>query len=243
MHYSGKTPAYVSISVAAGYNPAMSKIIPDWDDIHTVLLDMDGTLLDQHFDDHFWQDLIPRRYADARNITVDQAQAELVPRFEAWAGQLQWYCLDHWSKELGMDVAALKEEVTHLIAIHDGVLEFLEAARVAGKDLWLVTNAHGKALDLKMRITGLAGHFDRLVVSHDLGLPKENPAFWQALQQVEAFDPDHTLFIDDNQAVLESAASYGIRYLLTIRKPSSQRPPRDDLTFPALDSFHDILPD
>ena len=35
----------------------------DWQDIHTVLLDMDGTLLDLHFDNHFWLEHLPKRYA------------------------------------------------------------------------------------------------------------------------------------------------------------------------------------
>ena len=36
----------------------------DWDDIDTVLLDMDGTLLDLHFDNFFWMHYMPRRYAE-----------------------------------------------------------------------------------------------------------------------------------------------------------------------------------
>ena len=35
----------------------------NWKNIDTVLLDMDGTLLDLHFDNHFWQTFVPLRYA------------------------------------------------------------------------------------------------------------------------------------------------------------------------------------
>ena len=38
--------------------------MPRWRDIDTVFLDMDGTLLDLHFDIHFWQTHVPRRYAE-----------------------------------------------------------------------------------------------------------------------------------------------------------------------------------
>mgnify|MGYP000399803101 CR=1 FL=1 len=54
----------------------------DWTTIDTVLLDMDGTLLDLHFDNHFWLDYVPRRYAEARGIPEADAKRELrVPVF------------------------------------------------------------------------------------------------------------------------------------------------------------------
>ena len=31
----------------------------NWSKIDTVLLDMDGTLLDLHYDSHFWLNVIP----------------------------------------------------------------------------------------------------------------------------------------------------------------------------------------
>ena len=42
----------------------------DWESVDTVLLDMDGTILDLRFDNWFWLELIPRRYAAARGLEV-----------------------------------------------------------------------------------------------------------------------------------------------------------------------------
>ena len=39
-----------------------------WPEIHTVLLDMDGTLLDLRFDNHFWRELVPERYAERHGL-------------------------------------------------------------------------------------------------------------------------------------------------------------------------------
>ncbi|MGH8370476.1 MAG: haloacid dehalogenase, partial [Gammaproteobacteria bacterium] len=107
-----------------------SQLIPDWSEIRTVLLDMDGTLLDLHFDNHFWLEHVPLRYAERHGLDPEQALAELMPRFREMEGTLQWYCLDHWSRELDLDIVALKREVAYLIKVLPEVETFLQ--RVSG---------------------------------------------------------------------------------------------------------------
>jgi FMN phosphatase YigB (HAD superfamily) len=87
-----------------------AKSAVDWDCIDTVLVDMDGTLLDLSFDNLFWLQIVPETYARARGLTVPDAQAALAPRFTAKAGTLEWYCLDHWTRDLGIDLKTLKRE-------------------------------------------------------------------------------------------------------------------------------------
>ena len=214
----------------------------DMNSIDTIFLDMDGTLLDLHYDNHFWQDFLPQRYAQYHQIDLERANKILVPKFKAHEGTLNWYCLDFWSNELKMDIASMKEEVAHLIDIHDGVIEFLEAMQATEKRIILLTNAHRKVLELKMRYTLLEVKFDALISSHDLGLPKEHPDFWSRLEEIEKFEPDRTLFVDDSLPVLRSAQQYGVKYLLTIYQPSSKEAPRDIKEFPVLRSFTDLIP-
>lgn len=40
----------------------------DWQAVDTVLLDMDGTLLDLAFDNYFWQKLVPETYGEQQGI-------------------------------------------------------------------------------------------------------------------------------------------------------------------------------
>jgi 5'-nucleotidase len=214
----------------------------DWTRIQTVFLDMDGTLLDLYYDNHFWREHVPLRYAEKHRITHDAARHELSARYQHRAGTLEWYCVDFWSRELDMDIPALKEEVAHLIAIHPDVTEFLSAAHAAGKRVVMVTNAHRKSLDLKMRKTGLEGYFDALHSSHDVGKPKEEPAFWSALRAREMFDPASTLLVDDSLPVLRSAQAYGIAHLLAVRFPDTRLPEKDPEEFQAIHSFRDLLP-
>ena len=214
----------------------------DWNQIDQVFLDMDGTLLDLHFDNHFWLEHVPKRYAEARGMSLEVAKQELIDRYRSIEGTLEWYCLDHWSRELGLDIALLKQEVDHLIAVHPHVIEFLDALRRLGKRIVLVTNAHQKSLGLKLDRTKLGGHLDAVVCAHDLQRPKEDPAFWERLQQLRQFDPERTLFVDDSASVLSAARGYGIRWLLRVLRPDTRGPLREAAGFQAIRDFSEILP-
>ena len=216
-------------------------VMIDWESIDTLLLDMDGTLLDLHFDNHFWQAHVPLRYAETKGLTKEAAREELMARYHARAGTLAWYSVDFWETELELDIMALKEEVAHLIAIHPAVVDFLTAMRAAGKRIVLATNAHHKSLTLKMARTGLEPHFDAIVSSHAIGHAKEEQAFWQGLQQREPFDPARTVLVDDSLPVLDAARQFGIRHLVAIRQPDTRQPVKDTRDYPAIDSFAELL--
>lgn len=213
----------------------------DWGAIDTVLLDMDGTLLDLHFDNHFWLTHVPLRYAEARGLPHTEARDELMARYHARAGTLEWYSVDFWETELELDIMRLKEEVAHLIAVHPAVVDFLAALRAAGKRIVLATNAHHKSLTLKMAKTGLEPHFDALISSHALGVAKEARGFWEKLQAIEPFDPARTLLVDDSLPVLDAARAFGIRHLLAIRTPDTRQPAKDTRDYLAIDSFAELL--
>lgn len=212
-----------------------------WRDIDTVLLDMDGTLLDLHYDNHFWLEHLPQRYADLHGISRAMADLELTPLFENNAGQLKWYCLDFWSSELKIPVRELKLETAHLIALRPEADTFLAAVKAAGKRVILITNAHRDSLSLKLERIELAPYFERLISSHDYGFPKESPAFWDALQADIGFDPSRSLFIDDTLPILRSAQAFGVGHLLAVKQPDSKKGPKDTEEFAALGDYRELL--
>lgn len=212
-----------------------------WRDIDTVLLDMDGTLLDLHYDNHFWLEHLPQRYAELHGISRAMADLELTPLFENNAGQLKWYCLDFWSRELKIPVRELKLETAHLIALRPDADTFLAAIKQAGKRVILITNAHRDSLSLKLERIELAPYFERLISSHDYGFPKESPAFWDALQADIGFDPSRSLFIDDTLPILRIARAFGIGHLLAVKQPDSKKGPKDTEEFAALGDYRELL--
>ena len=220
--------------------PAASSIV-DWAAIDTVLVDMDGTLLDLNFDTFFWRELVPQRYAVRNGLTVLEARAKLEPRFDAKMGTLEWYCLDHWARDLNLDLKTLKHEHRWRIRFLPGAQEFLASVRARDKRLSIVTNAHRDTFAVKAEHTGLDRLVDSVVCSHDFAAPKESAAFWQALEAHEPFDRRRTLLIEDSLSVLAAARDYGIRHMLAIRRPDSQMPPRSTPDFLAVDGVFELV--
>lgn len=213
----------------------------EWDKIDTVLLDMDGTLLDLYFDNYFWQEYLPVKWGELHDLTPVAAKQKLTPRFESKAGTLSWYCLDYWTEQLNIDVFALKADVEHLIAIRPHVEEFLSFLKESEKSIILVTNAHQKLIALKMEKTGIDRYFDKIFCAHGLGAPKEDSDFWRKLNEELSFAGEKTILIDDNQTVLRTARDYGIRHLLTIAKPDSHAPEQQVDEFVAVTSFQHLF--
>jgi putative hydrolase of the HAD superfamily len=214
-----------------------------WHTIDSVFLDMDGTLLDLNFDNHFWREHVPLRYAERHHLDIETAKTVLFPKFKRKEGTMDWYCVEYWSRELDLDIAELKREIHHLIAVHEHVPEFLQRTREIGKRVVMLTNAHSKSLDMKMEVTGLNHAFDTLICAHDIGYPKEDLRFWSLLGKDEPFEKERTLFIDDSLSVLRTARDFGIAHIVAMRKPDSQSPSREIEEFNAIDSFDEIMPE
>ena len=187
---------------------------------------MDGTVLDLRFDNLFWLEALPRRWGEAQGLDPMEAFARLKPLFDSKRGTLDWYCIDHWSEELGFDVAGLKQEMRGHIRYLPGAVEFLDSLRARGLRVLLTTNAHPISLGIKNRQTGLERHFDEMVSSHEFGVPKESPEFWERLARGHGVSPGSTLFVDDSVAVLEAARAAGVRWVYQVLQPDSTLPPR-----------------
>ena len=215
----------------------------NWNEIDTVFLDMDGTLLDLYFDSHLWKEHLPRRYAEKNSLEVAHAKELLATRIKAKEGSLDWYCLDYWTRELDIDVSELERELADLIAVRPRALELLTYLRRRSLVTVLTTNAHRRSLVHKLARTGISEYFDVIVSSHDFGIPKEQTRFWTMLDQRVSYDPARTLLIDDNPNVLRSARTHGIRHLMAVALPDSRGQRRQHPDFIAIEDFAELIAD
>ncbi|MGJ8680465.1 GMP/IMP nucleotidase [Paraglaciecola sp.] len=214
-----------------------------WKEINTVLLDMDGTLLDLHFDNHFWLHHVPQKLAKQNGISIQEATTFIKAEYEKVTGTLSWYCLDFWADKLNMDIVEAKREVEHLIKMRDDTIPFLDALKDSGREVILVTNAHPDSLSLKVEHTQLDEHIDLLISTHEFSVTKESQLLWQKLQAKLNFDPKHTLFVDDSLGILEAAKEFGIQHLLAVSNPDSQQPTREINHFPSVQDYRYLIDD
>jgi putative hydrolase of the HAD superfamily len=210
-------------------------------DIKYILLDMDGTLLDLYFDDYFWGHLVPQKYAEKHDMSFGAAKDYLYNTYKEQERTLNWCDIDYWSKELHLDIPALKEQIRHLIEVHPHVIEFLELMRAKKKKIYMLTNAHYKTVKIKFNKTQLGKYFDDVLCSFNVGHPKEDIEFWQKAEKRLKFNKEESLFIDDTEDVMKTAREYGIKYLLLKARASSKAEPKKSDEFLAIHDFRELM--
>lgn len=224
--------------------PDTSRLTPhtiEWNEIDDVLLDMDGTLLDRHFDNFFFEEELPRRYAALRALPFEEARERLIAMYRSVEGELAWTDLNYWTRRVGIDVVAMHKELDHMIGFLPGAEEFLRHLRQLGKRVTIVTNAHSTGVSVKVAKTGLDRYVNRIVDAFEVGYLKMRPEYWPNCQQLLSFDPSRTLFMDDDEGCLMAAKEFGVAHLVHSAKSSSQLPPAPLSQFFSIAGFAPLL--
>ncbi len=221
---------------------AISHAALDWDTVDDVLLDMDGTLLDRHFDNFFFEEELPRRYAARHGIAFEEALAKLLAMYRSVETELAWTDLHYWSRLLDMDLVALTKEFDHLIRFLPDAEDFLAHLREQGKRVHIITNAHASGIAIKAAKTGVDKHVERIVNAFDIGYLKMRPEYWPTCRDRIGFDPARSLYIDDDESCLAAAQAFGIGHIVHRSKSSSQLPPQPSARYRSIETFHVLMP-
>jgi HAD superfamily hydrolase (TIGR01509 family) len=225
-------------------SPYASPLTPhalNWDDIDDVLLDMDGTLLDRHFDNVLFEEALPRRYAEQQALSFDQARDSLMAMYRSVEGRLEWTDLAYWTNRVGIDVVALHRELNSLIDFLPDAREFLSRLRKSGKRITVLTNAHRAGVEIKAAKTGLDRYVDRIVDAFQVGFLKMHEDYWPHCQELVGFDPTRSLYIDDDEKCLAAAEKYGVGRVFHRSKSSSQLPPAPSAQFTSIEDFSPLM--
>jgi len=218
----------------------------DWRSIDDVLLDMDGTLLDLHYDATFWLNNVHSIVANLTGEPEHIIQERFHRELKRHEGTLAWYCTDYWADFFGIDLIEAKQQLAHLIRFRPHAEQFLNVLNSLPLRTLIATNAHPDVIQLKLNVVPLEDMVDGIVSSHQYGVAKEHPDFWRALFDEYAINPDRALFMDDSSKVLDAADRAGVREVVEIRHPNLSEPPRStwkqgiddfDVLFPGLEAL------
>ena len=214
--------------------------ICSWNDIKTVLLDVDGTLLDLHFDNSVWDNSLPEAFARKHNLSLSESRSNLYQHMRKVRGKIEFYSFDYWASFTKIDIERLHELQQEKIAFRKDAEWFL--SKISGKKAtFIATNADRKSFGIKDTKLGLTSKVKGVFSSQDFQSPKEEQAFWSAVQNATGFEGSTTLMIDDNEKVLEAAASYGIEHLRFVETPDSQKGTRHSSKFIGINNFVELF--
>lgn len=213
----------------------------DWHEIDDVLLDMDGTLLDRHFDNFFFEEELPRRYAALQKLSFAESRERLLAMYRSVEGELAWTDLRYWTERVGIDVVAMHKELDHMIGFLPGAEAFLREVKRRGKRITIVTNAHRAGVDVKTAKTGLHRQVDRIVDAFEVGYLKMRQEYWPTCQQLVEFEPKRSLYIDDDESCLMAAQQFGIGQIVHSAKSSSQLPPQRSNRFVSVEELSQLM--
>ena len=180
-------------------------------DIECLLIDMDGVILDNAYDNDFWQNQIPEVIADNKGIAFDDAKRLAIQIFNYKKNTKDWYDVDYWSNMLSIDIEAQKrsEKSFSRISLYDGVIDTLSVLKNKTKMI-LITNAHRKTLNIKLEKYNLTPYFDEMVCAHELNYVKEDIQLWYMLRSKYRLDYEKTLLVEDTINNINVGLSAGI---------------------------------
>jgi putative hydrolase of the HAD superfamily len=180
-------------------------------DIECLLIDMDGVILDNAYDNDFWQNQIPEVIADSKGIAFDDAKRLAIQIFNYKKNTKDWYDVDYWSNMLNIDIEAQKrsEKSFSRISLYDGVIDTLSVLKNKTKTI-LITNAHRKTLNIKLEKYNLTPYFDEMVCAHELHYVKEDIQLWYMLRSKYRLDYEKTLLVEDTINNINVGLSAGI---------------------------------
>ena len=204
-----------------------------------MLVDMDGVILDNTYDNNFWQNQIPGVISKNKNISFEDAKRLAVQIFNYKKNTKDWYDVDYWSNMLNVDIEAEKRSSISFdrIQLYEGVTKTLNKLKDNFR-LILITNAHRKTLNIKLEKYDLNPYFENMICAHELHYVKENIQLWYMLKSRFKLDYTKTLLIEDTINNIKVGLSAGISQAVYLGDESYE----DSKKILKLSSINDIFP-
>ena len=186
-----------------------------------ILLDIDGVILDQSFDNIFWQELIPLKLSTSKNISLEAAKLEIKTTASKIYGTLPWYELEFWENRYDIDFLSVAAEHSSKINFLPNAEQTLNQLSSLDKRIILLTNCDPRLLNIKASSVPFMQYVDGCISSVELGVVKEHQGFWSKAFRYFNINPKFSLFADDNLYVVNAAVKAGIENSFQVLEPTS----------------------
>jgi pyrophosphatase PpaX len=189
-------------------------------DIHTVLFDLDGTLIDSL-----------RLILDSYHHTLEQhgLPARTDDEWLKGVGTPLTVQLSQWRDELGTIeamIATYREyNLRHhdrMVTVYPGVLEAVREIKAAGLQTGLVTSKNRPGAVRGLSLVGLEALMDVLVCADEVNNPKPHPEPVEKAVSLLGADPGTTVYVGDSVHDMHSGRAAGVRTAAALWGPFSR---------------------
>ena len=188
--------------------------------IDYILLDIDGVILDQDFDNKFWQDFVPNEYAIKNKLDIKKAKLLFQKESDKTKGSIDWYDLQYWEKKFDLDLIAIAKNYADEISLLPKSLETIKKLKKTKKIIYL-TNCDPRLVRVKDEVCNFLQYADGWLSSIEINSIKENIWYWRHAVQTFQLIPQRCLFVDDNYEIVMQAKNAGISSLHAIQPTKS----------------------
>ena len=217
-----------------------SSSVQSWQNKQALIFILDESLLDPSFNHHFWQEIIPKTYANLHSISLSQAQSLISTHKTAAQGSLNDYSIDYWEKTLGINLLTLAKQHAHLIRLNKYSEKFLFYIHnlTQRPKCHLVSNEHPDYLNFQLQLTGLECFFDVVTSSHEIGMPKQKQEFWPQYFKYLNLNAKNTVLLGGDSIAVRSAFDAGLEIIAN--KKDTMDPKHSKIQY--INNLSDLLP-
>ena len=184
------------------------------------MLDIDGVLLDQNFDNLFWGELVPLELSKVQNISIEKAKNEIYKTAEKVKGTMPWYELKFWESKYNLNLVNVALNNSTKITFLPKAEDTLKKLADLDKRIILMTNCDRRLLNIKASIVSFMKYVDGCVSCVEIGAVKENQDFWGPAFKLFNIHAEKSLFVDDNIKIVNSAIKAGIYNSFQVLEPT-----------------------
>lgn len=178
--------------------------------MRTLVLDIGGVFYRAWPDEDFWP-----LWSVKTGLAPAAIQAFLTTAPEPKLAQVGLIaadeCYQRAGRRLGVGAETLlaMTEAAYLSGFDVALADFVRGLRLRGVPVSALTNSMSPEAAIKAR-PGLAGLFDHVVSSRDVGAAKPDPAIFRALLERLGAQHDDIVFADDRLAIVDASRALGI---------------------------------
>lgn len=168
-------------------------------EIQVVSFDVDGTLVDQEFNDLIWKHEIPASVCQHRGWTLDKAKEFCISEYQkVGEHDLRWYDIEYWLERFKIKTPALDilRKWEESIVVYPDVLPTLDKLRGEGIKTIIITCM--PRIFLREKIRTFDTYFEEIFSTISDFQKVKSPAIYMSISEKIHCEPSAILHVGDH---------------------------------------------